>query len=373
MAVIKFEHVVKDYGTVRAVKDLNLVGELGEFLCLLGPSGCGKSSTLRMVAGLEFISEGSIFFDDERINDLEPRERDIAMVFEAYALYPHMTVRQNIENPMRLRKYPKDEIAKRLKMAADLLEIGELLDRKPAQLSGGQKQRVAIGRAIVREPKVFLFDEPISHLDAKLRAHMRGEIKRLQKELGTSMIYVTHDQIEALTMADKVAVMNLGVLQQVGTPEQIYHEPANEWVATFVGEPAMNILPVEIVEKDGGVFAVNADLSVQLGEKHRIACEARAKESDKRSAKLGIRAPDLNFGVASDPNSVEARVYVTEPLGEETVVQLRLKSGAPLAMRVKGIVKAALDETVWVTMDASKLHLFDDETGVAIAQSAVVC
>jgi len=373
MAVVRFEHVSKNYGQVHAVKDLNLVGELGEFLCLLGPSGCGKSSTLRMVAGLEFISEGSIFFDDERVNDLEPRERDIAMVFEAYALYPHMTVRQNIENPLRLRKYPKAEMESRVKMATELLEIGELLDRKPAQLSGGQKQRVAIGRAIVREPKVFLFDEPISHLDAKLRAHMRGEIKRLQKELGTSMIYVTHDQIEALTMADKVAVMNLGVLQQVGTPEEIYHEPANEWVATFVGEPSMNIFPVEIVAKDGGLFAVNDDLSVQLADMHRIACEARAITDDKRAAKLGIRAPDLYFGDRADPNAVEARVYVTEPLGEETVVNLRLKSGAPLAMRAKGVVKAALDEVVFVTMDSAKLHLFDAETGLAIERSKIAC
>jgi multiple sugar transport system ATP-binding protein len=371
MAVVRFEHVVKNYGQVHAVKDLNLVGELGEFLCLLGPSGCGKSSTLRMVAGLEFISEGSIYFDDHRINELEPRERDIAMVFEAYALYPHMTVRQNIENPLRLRKYPKAEVASRVKMAAELLEIGELLDRKPAQLSGGQKQRVAIGRAIVREPKVFLFDEPISHLDAKLRAHMRGEIKRLQKELGTSMIYVTHDQTEALTMADKIAVMNQGVLQQVGTPEDIYQSPANEWVATFVGEPSMNIFPVEIVAENGALFAVNSDLTVRLAEKHRVALEEMAKAGGKRAAKLGIRAPDLGFGDRNDPNAVEARVYVTEPLGEETVIRLRLKSDAALTMRAKGIVKAALDETMFVTMDSSKLHLFDAETGVAIAATKI--
>jgi ABC-type sugar transport system ATPase subunit len=242
MASVTIDHVWKYYGTTEAVRDLNLDCADGEFLCVLGPSGCGKSSTLRMLAGLEHISAGDIRFGPKRVNDLPPKDRDIAMVFENYALYPHKTVRDNIANALRLRGMGRADIERRVKKAADLLQIGHLLERKPQELSGGQKQRVAIGRAIVREPQLFLFDEPIAHLDAKLRAHMRGELKIMQRELGTTMIYVTHDQLEALSMADRIAVMHEGVLQQFGTPQEIYDHPVNAWVAGFVGEPPMNFV-----------------------------------------------------------------------------------------------------------------------------------
>ncbi len=242
MASLTFNGVWKRYDQVEAVKDLNLAVADGEFLCLLGPSGCGKSSSLRMIAGLEFISDGDILLDDRRINDLEPRHRDIAMVFESYALYPTKTVFENMANPLRLRKASKDEIDRRVRETARILEIERLLDRRPSQLSGGQKQRVAIGRVLVREPKAFLFDEPIAHLDAKLRARMRGELKHIQKTLGTTTVYVTHDQLEGMSMADRIAIMRDGVLQQVGTPYEVFNRPANVWVATFVGDPPMNIL-----------------------------------------------------------------------------------------------------------------------------------
>jgi len=246
MASVSIRNVWKYYGKTAAVKDLDIEITDGEFLCILGPSGCGKSSTLRMLAGLEHISAGDILFGDQRVNDLPPKERDIAMVFENYALYPHKNVYENIANSLRLGNIPKDSIEQKVTKAAKMLEIGGLLDRKPLELSGGQKQRVAIGRAIVREPQLFLFDEPIAHLDAKLRAYMRVELKILQRELGTTMVYVTHDQLEALSMADRIAVMHEGVLQQLGTPQDIYNSPVNEWVAGFVGEPPMNFIDCEI-------------------------------------------------------------------------------------------------------------------------------
>ncbi len=256
MASISINNVWKYYGQTPAVKDLNIECADGSFVSILGPSGCGKSSTMRMLAGLEHISAGDILFDGHRVNDLAPKDRDIAMVFENYALYPHKSVFDNIANPLKLRGMDAATIKERVTGAARLLEIDHLLDRRPQELSGGQKQRVAIGRAIVREPKLFLFDEPIAHLDAKLRAHMRGEIKHLQRSLGTTMIYVTHDQLEALSMADKIAVMYEGELQQWGTPREIFNTPVNAWVAGFVGEPAMNFLTCQVRrENDALVFA----------------------------------------------------------------------------------------------------------------------
>ena len=249
MASISISEVWKYYGETPAVKDLNLVCEDGEFVSILGPSGCGKSSTLRMLAGLEHISAGDVLFNDTRVNDLPPKDRNLAMVFENYALYPHKTVYQNMANALIIQKVNKKSIDEKVKRAAELLELTPLLDRKPLELSGGQKQRTAIGRAIVREPELFLFDEPIAHLDAKLRAHMRSELKIMQRKLGTTMIYVTHDQLEALSMADRIAVMRDGVLQQVGTPSEIYNNPSNQWVAGFIGEPAMNFIECSV-----GVF-----------------------------------------------------------------------------------------------------------------------
>ena len=259
MAQVRIENVVKKYGKVEAVKNLNIEVKDKEFVCLLGPSGCGKSSTLRMIAGLEEISGGDIFIDDVRVNDISSSKRDIAMVFETYALYPTKTAFNNMAYPLRIRKYPPQVIESKVKKAAKVLNLEDVLNRYPRHLSGGQQQRVAIGRAIVRNPKVFLMDEPISHLDAKLRAHMRGELKHLQKELNETFIYVTHDQLEGMSMADRIAVMNLGELQQFDTPEIIYNYPANMFVGGFIGDPPMNFIPCVLVVK-GGKWCLKHDI-----------------------------------------------------------------------------------------------------------------
>jgi multiple sugar transport system ATP-binding protein len=363
MAAVTFRHVWKHYGQVTAVRDLNLECEDHEFVCILGPSGCGKSSTLRMVAGLEFISEGEILFGEERVNDLEPRQRDIAMVHEAYALYPHKTVYQNIANPLMLRKMPKAEIDRRVRRAAEILDIGELLDRKPGQLSGGQRQRVGIGRAIVREPKVFLFDEPISHLDAKLRAHMRGELKRLQKELGTTMIYVTHDQLEGLSMAQKIAVMDKGVLQQVGTPTEIFESPVNAWVATFVGDPPMNLITAELQSENGTLYLVHPSFRVPLPERQRR--EVIAKDATSRKVRLGVRPDNIIVSATENGASIPASVYISEPLGEDTIVEFRV-GGDRVVAKTRGAFDGRIDQGMFIEFDEAKLHVFDIETGLAL-------
>lgn len=366
MASVTIRNVWKHYGPVTAVSDLNLECADGEFLCVLGPSGCGKSTTLRMLAGLEFISEGEILFGDRRINDLEPRQRDIAMVFEAYALYPHKTVFQNIANPLRQQKTPKDKIDEKVRHAAEVLEISELLDRKPGQLSGGQKQRVAIGRAIVREPQVFLFDEPISHLDAKLRAHMRGEIKRLQKEFGTTMIYVTHDQLEGMSMADKIAVMNGGVLQQVGTPSEIFNHPVNEWVATFVGEPPMNLIEGELQAEGSVLYLVHPSFRLALPPDLR----ARLLSADvaaQRRVKLGIRPDNITVSRSQNGRSqIPASIYVTEPLGEDMIVDVRV-GGDRVVAKTSVDFEGRIDDITYLEFNEAKLHVFDSETGLALA------
>lgn len=322
MASVRIENVWKYYGKTAAVKELNLSCADGEFLCILGPSGCGKSSTLRMLAGLEHISAGDIFFGDKRVNALAPKDRDIAMVFENYALYPHKTVFDNISNPLRLRSLSRAEIDQRVRRAAELLEIDALLDRRPSELSGGQKQRVAIGRAIVREPQLFLFDEPIAHLDAKLRAHMRGELKHLQRNLGTTTIYVTHDQLEALSMADRIAVMHEGVLQQYGTPAEIYSQPVNEWVAGFVGEPPMNFLDCSLEQRGEQLVLCHQAFELGLtGQQQQILNGA----ADERELRLGVR-PD-NLSISMDPetqNGVPADIFVTELLGGDMLVEVEL-------------------------------------------------
>ena len=253
MAEIQIKNLCKDFGKVKAVIDLNLDIKDKEMLCFLGPSGCGKTTSLRMVAGLERPTSGTIHIGGKDVTNLPPRDRDIAMVFENYALYPQMTVFENIAFPLKVKEVPEIEIKEKVMKAAGILEIQDLVDRNINQLSGGQKQRVAMGRAIVRNPSVFLMDEPISHLDAQLRAHMRGEIKRLQKDLGTTMIYVTHDQLEAMSMADRVAIMNFGVLQQLGTPDEIFNEPVNEFVAGFIGDPPINFINGSLIEDSGRI------------------------------------------------------------------------------------------------------------------------
>jgi multiple sugar transport system ATP-binding protein len=362
MASVTISNVWKYYGRTVAVKELNLACQNNEFMCILGPSGCGKSSTLRMLAGLEFISAGDIHFNDVRINDLPPKDRDIAMVFENYALYPHKTVFDNIANPLRLRNMGRAEIERRVRHAADLLEIEMLLDRKPMQLSGGQKQRTAIGRAIVREPQVFLFDEPIAHLDAKLRAHMRGELKRLQRRLETTTIYVTHDQLEAMSMADRIAVMHEGVLQQFGTPSEIYDHPTNEWVAGFVGEPSMNFMNCRLERGTSGVAVVHPAFRLGLTNEQRVILEEKGAEAEVR---LGIRPDNIAFRPGADSGlDIPAKVFVTEPLGGDMIVEVEL--GAE-RVRVKTKIgpTADPDQPCTIALDTPRIHLFAASNGIA--------
>ncbi len=361
MASVTITNVWKYYGKTVAVKDLNITCNDGEFVSVLGPSGCGKSSTLRMLAGLEHISAGDIHFGDTRVNDLEPKDRDIAMVFENYALYPHKTVYENMANPLRLRGESEDLIKKRIAFAAEMLEIEHLLQRKPMELSGGQKQRTAIGRAIVREPKLFLFDEPIAHLDAKLRARMRGELKLMQRRLGTTMIYVTHDQLEAMSMADRIAVMHNGVLQQFGTPQDIYNHPVNEWVAGFVGEPPMNFIDCDIVDEGGKLHAVHSSFKVALTEGHAKLLNGALRD---KSVRMGIRPDQISISVGSG-SGVDGRIKLTEPLGGDTLVNVDLKGADQVLVKTNPDFSGAMDQACTLTFDTSRWHFFSKETGVA--------
>jgi multiple sugar transport system ATP-binding protein len=365
MASVSIRNVWKYYGKTMAVRDLNLEVEENSFLCILGPSGCGKSSTLRMLAGLEHISSGDIYFGDNRVNELAPKDRNIAMVFENYALYPHKSVFDNIANPLRLRSMPTEEIAKRVARAAAMLQIDHLLDRKPAQLSGGQKQRVAIGRAIVREPRVFLFDEPIAHLDAKLRAHMRGELKHLQRQLRTTTIYVTHDQMEALSMADRIAVMHQGVLQQVGTPDEIYHHPVNEWVAGFVGEPPMNFVDCRLESQGDNLFIAHSSFRIPL-----TAQQARQLNSAAvaQSVRMGIRPDDLaisNGTVHPGDGGALGRIFVTEPVGGDTLVDVKLTEEQRLLVRTRAGFHGDSGDPCVIRLNQDRIHLFSREDGAA--------
>ncbi len=361
MASVTITNVWKYYGKTVAVRDLNLFCEEGEFLCVLGPSGCGKSSTLRMLAGLEHISAGDVLFGERRVNDIPPKDRDIAMVFENYALYPHKTVYDNIANSLRLRRLDKATIDQKVKKAAKLLEIDELLGRRPGELSGGQKQRTAIGRAIVREPALFLFDEPIAHLDAKLRAHMRVELKIMQRELGTTMIYVTHDQLEALSMADRVAVMHEGVLQQFGPPQEVYHKPANQWVAGFVGEPPMNFLECEVVE-EGGELCVSHP-SFTTGLLPAQAAIIREQASD-RGVTLGIRPDEIAISAEQSGKSFAGKVMITEPLGGDLLVDVALGQ-SKVMVKAKPSYHGGRGADCFLTFDRERWHLFARETGQA--------
>jgi multiple sugar transport system ATP-binding protein len=366
MASVSIRSVWKYYGKTIAVQDLNLEVEENSFLCILGPSGCGKSSTLRMLAGLEHISSGEVYFGETRVNEIAPKDRNIAMVFENYALYPHKTVFDNIANPLRLRHMPAEEITSRVRRAAALLQIDQLLDRKPAQLSGGQKQRVAIGRAIVREPRVFLFDEPIAHLDAKLRAHMRGELKHLQRQLRTTTIYVTHDQMEALSMADRIAVMHQGVLQQAGTPDEIYHHPVNEWVAGFVGEPPMNFVDCQIEGHGEHVYISHPSFRVALSAEQARQLSSAASPQNVR---LGIRPDDLAIsnGSVSAPADGAAlgRIFVTEPVGGDTLVDVKLTEEQRLLVRTRAGFDGDSGDPCVIRLNQDRMHLFSRENGVA--------
>jgi len=362
MAKVSFRNVWKKYGEMPAVKNLNIECADGSFLSILGPSGCGKSSTMRMIAGLEHITAGDILFDDQRINDLAPKDRDVAMVFENYALYPHKSVFENMANPLKLRGQDTAKIKERVTAAANLLEIGGLLDRRPQELSGGQKQRVAIGRAIVREPKLFLFDEPIAHLDAKLRAHMRGEIKHLQRVLGTTMIYVTHDQLEAMSMADTIAVMHEGELQQLGTPREVYNNPVNAWVAGFVGEPAMNFVDCDVHEKNGKTYLTHPSFSISVTPEQ----QTRLTNQGSKTLRLGVRPDAMSISLAKPQDDhITGKIFVTELLGGDMIIDVELDDSR---IRVKTSTDFAGVEgqACYMTVNRDKWHAFSKETGKAV-------
>src|SRR5262245_40659465 len=329
MGQVVLKDINKFYDSVHAVKDFNLQIRDKEFVVFVGPSGCGKTTTLRMIAGLEAISSGNISIDGQVVNDLAPMDRDIAMVFQNYALYPHMSVYDNMAFGLKMRKFGRAEIGKRVKEAADILGIGDLLKRKPRQLRGGKPQRVALGRAIVPHPRVFLFDEPLSNLDAKLRVQMRVELKKLHQRLGTTAIYVTHDQVEAMTLGDRVVVMRDGWIQQVGDPLELYDNPANKFVAGFIGSPAMNFATVTMVDGNGRLTARNAGLEIEVPGTHAERLRAHAG----RQLTLGIRPENLHVAGAADPEGLtfNSKVEVVEKLGSEILLDVRVGSDTMVA------------------------------------------
>ncbi len=361
MANVTYDQVYKRFDEVVAVNNLNLEVEDKEFLVLVGPSGCGKSTALRLLAGLEDISEGTLKINDRVVNDVAPKDRDIAMVFQSYALYPHMSVYDNMAFGLKLRKYPKDQIEERVQNAAEILGITTLLERKPRQLSGGQRQRVALGRAIVREPQVFLLDEPLSNLDAKLRVQTRAEISKLHQKLETTFIYVTHDQVEAMTMASRIAVMNHGVLMQVDSPQELYDSPNNLFVAGFIGSPAMNFFNSEIAQ-EGEDIVVKADsITVKVPENRRAAL----KQYIGKSVIFGLRPEDIHDPNFAPPQiisqTVEAEVDITELMGNE--IFLFLKSGDnEYVARVDPRTSYKMGDKVTMAFNMNNMHVFDKET-----------
>ena len=368
MADLQLKHIYKRYaGGVTAVSDFTLDIDDKEFIILVGPSGCGKSTTLRMVAGLEEISEGELYIGGRLVNDVAPKDRDIAMVFQNYALYPHMTVFENMAFGLKLRKTPKDEIKKRVTEAAKILDIEHLLDRKPKALSGGQRQRVALGRAIVREPQVFLMDEPLSNLDAKLRVQMRAEIGKLHKRLETTFIYVTHDQTEAMTMGSRIVVMKDGIMQQCASPTELYDEPVNMFVAGFIGSPQMNFINVKVDKRDNGVYLVNDNISIKLPEGKGNRPELA--EYYGKEVVMGIRPENIHEDetyLSTMPESVvDVDVDLTEMMGAETFLYLKL-ANAPLIARLNRRTTAQHGDKIKVAFDANKIHLFDKDTESAI-------
>jgi multiple sugar transport system ATP-binding protein len=366
MAQVVLKELVKKFDEVVAVRDVNLSIQDKEFVVLVGPSGCGKSTTLRMIAGLEEISAGEIYIGDRLVNDLPPKDRDIAMVFQNYALYPHMTVYDNMAFGLKMRKFPKPEIDKRVREAALMLGIQELLNRKPRQLSGGQRQRVAVGRAIVRHPQVFLFDEPLSNLDAKLRVQMRVELKRLHERLETTAIYVTHDQVEAMTLGDRVVVMRDGLVQQVGDPLSVYAHPRNRFVAGFIGSPAMNFVDCTVTGADGAL-AVEAPGGFRIGVPP--ARQAALGPYRTKPVILGVRPEDVHEGGAESLRDyrVEAVVEVVEPLGNEILIDAKVGTNA-LVARVPPTSRLRMHERVQLTMDPERLHFFDAQSEQAIGE-----
>jgi len=358
MASVTYEHVWKKFGDFTALNDLNIAVEDKEFLVLVGPSGCGKTTALRCLAGLEEVSQGRVMIGERTVNDVAPKDRDIAMVFQSYALYPHMTVFDNMAFGLKLRKVPKNEIKRRVEEAAQILGIEQLLKRKPRELSGGQRQRVAVGRAIVREPKVFLFDEPLSNLDAKLRVQTRAEISKLHQRLQTTFIYVTHDQTEAMTMATRIAVMNKGILQQLESPQNLYDRPANLFVAGFIGSPAMNFFPAHLRKDDSTLYVELGDNTLKIPESRTATYLPYAG----KDVIFGIRPEDIHNpsfvrpGIHAEP--VEAQVDVTELMGNE--IFLYLVSGKNnFVARVDPRTRFSIGDRVQIVFDMDNFHIFD--------------
>lgn len=357
MSEIKLKNVVKKYGALQVVHGINLDIEEGEFVVLLGPSGCGKTTTLRMVAGLEDVSEGELLIGGTVVNELAPKDRGVAMVFQNYALYPHMTVRQNMEFALRPMKLSKDEVENRINETAGVLGLGELLQRRPSQLSGGQRQRVAMGRAMVRTPDVFLFDEPLSNLDAKLRTQVRWEIGKLHKRLGATVLYVTHDQVEAMTLADKIVIMRDGCVEQVGTPEQVYASPNSIFVATFIGSPSMNLIETRVVDGilqgDGLSVPIEDVFSTRLHNGQLIT--------------IGVRPIDIKRVHENSANAVSAIVEVTEYLGTEVLLDLRV-GPHELVAQFPVEHRAEPGESIHISFNSGSIHMFDTGTGLAMVK-----
>jgi multiple sugar transport system ATP-binding protein len=394
VADVTFKEVDKVYGeNVHAVKDLDLHVNDGEFLVLVGPSGCGKTTALRMVAGLEDITDGEVLIGDRVVNDLTPKERDIAMVFQNYALYPHMSVAENIGFGLRLRKQPKKEMESRIQWAAKMLDLTPYLERRPKELSGGQRQRVAMGRAIVRQPQVFLMDEPLSNLDAKLRVQMRADISKLQRDLATTTIYVTHDQVEAMTMGDRVAVMSMGELQQVDAPQRLFDQPANLFVAAFIGTPPMNLLDARLEQSNGSTAVSVAGSTLPLPDE-ALRRYPGARGGQGRDVVLGMRADDLRVGSSgAGLPTIEAEVALLEALGTQTIAHFHIDAEAVrpagsveheeegdetaegvtakrpnlvASVPARDAMSLRVDERAPLGVDVARVHLFDRETGAPL-------
>ncbi|HTJ57681.1 MAG TPA: ABC transporter ATP-binding protein [Devosiaceae bacterium] len=363
MAEVRLAEVVKNYGSVYAVNHVSLTVGDGEFVALVGPSGCGKTTTLNLVAGLIPISDGEIRIGDRTVNDLDPKDRDIAMVFQNYALYPNKTVYKNLAFPLKMRKFSREETHRKVMEAAKVLDIEHLLERRPRELSGGQQQRVALGRALVRDPQVFLMDEPLSNLDAKLRVQMRSELKRFHQDLKATIIYVTHDQLEAVTMADKMAVMSGGLLQQYDSPANVFEHPANVFVAGFVGSPAMSLIPLELSTRGDDVYVVGRDWDFRLSpENARKALRAKTGK-----VILGARHSTIALHKERVPGAIPGRIYTAEPTGDVTYAHVNV-GPATVVVSVEPSVRVAPDEAVWLELDQARLHLFDGETQQTLAE-----
>lgn len=372
MAHIKLENIVKRFGDFVAVKDFNLEVEDKEFVVFLGPSGCGKTTTLRLIAGLENPEEGDIFIDGQRVNDLSPADRDIAFVFQFYALYPHLSVYDNIAFPLKAVKVSKSEIDAQVKRVAEILQISGMLNRKPGILSGGEMQRVALGRAMVRQPKVYLLDEPMANLDAKIRVDTRAEIKRLQHEIGATTIFVTHDQVEAMSLADRIAVIHQGLLQQIGTPHEIYNKPESLFVAGFMGMPTMNLLDAELTGQEGeSVLRLShTDVYLRLSPERQARITSGAVEN---GLVFGIRPEHITVsGRQTGGQQIPADVHLVEPLGPVNILDIRLgthsETQEPILLRVRTrpTFQVTAEDTIWLNFDEAEMHLFDRETEQAV-------